>query len=170
MSRVHFVYAFLFTLAILAYDAWKLIAPEDVLTRWKLAALLLIVTTLVWYIAKTPDRQPIVIKSCLYALIMTDLFVAANLVYSERGMASRAAMLFVIPIIVSYTLERASALFAAAALATAAYTFAAVRYFVVHFNEGYKFELYATLAFYSAIFFVVAGLLSSLMMDRARNQ
>ena len=167
---MHFLLAFLFTDSILAYDAWKLIAPEDVLGRWKVAALLLVATTLVWYIAKNANHNPIVYKTALYALILTDLYVAASLVYAERGMASRGVMLFVIPIIISTAFERASAVFATAALATAAYTFMAVRYFVVNFNEGYKIELYATLAFYSALFFVVAGLLSAALHDKARNQ
>ena len=50
-------------------------------------------------------------------------------------------------------------MFGTAALSTAAYIMAATRYFYVNFNEGYKIELYTTLALYSVSFFILAALL-----------
>lgn len=168
IARVHFVYTFAFIVSIMVYDAWNLIAPEDVLGRWKIAAFMLVTTTLVWYAAKSQSQKPVLFNLGIYTLILMDLYVAGSLVYAERGMASRAVMLFVIPIITSVALQRASALFATASLAIATYTFMAVRYFVVNFNEGYKIELYATLGFYCLMFFVIAGALSALMKDASR--
>jgi hypothetical protein len=170
ISRVHFIYAFAFVASILVFDAWDLIAPEDVLGRWKIAAFMIITTTLVWYAAKSQTQKTLLFDLCVYTLILMDLYVAGSLVYAERGMASRAVMLFVIPIITAAALQRASALFATASLAVATYTYMAVKYFVDNFNEGYKIELYATLGFYCLIFYVVAWALSALMLDSSRQK
>lgn len=170
VARMHFVYVAAFVASVIAFDSWKLIAPEDVLGRWKVAAMMLVITTLVWYIVKAASPKNLTYNASVYALILMDLYVAAFLVYAERGMASRAVMLFAIPIIVSVVLRRASALFATASLATAVYSFVVIRYFVVNFNEGYKIELYTTLGFFIAIFFVLAGLLSVLLPDSSRKR
>ena len=167
LARVHFYYVLIFALSIVVYDAWKLIAPQAVLQRWTVTAILLAATAIIWYAARNNTHSQIYYKTLIYALILLDIYVAAFWVYAERGMASRGVALFAVPIIVSAALASRSALFATAALATAAYAFAAVRYFVVNFNEGYKIELYSVIAFYSACFFVLAALLWVVVRSRA---
>ena len=169
LARIHFAYVFIFAISIAAFDAWQLIAPEDVLTRWTMAAIMLVVTTIIWYIARTKPTTPAIYKALVLGLVLVDIAVATTLVYSERGMASRAVALYAVPIVVSAVLMRSSAVFAAASLSTAAYTFAAIRYFVINFNEGYKIELYAIIGFYSAMFFVFAALLSTIIKSKTNN-
>lgn len=158
-ARVHFYYVLAFALAIIIEDAWKLITPKAVLQRWTTLAILLSVTAIVWYAARAQTENSLYYKSLAYILILVDIYVAATSVYAERGMASRSVALFAIPIVVAVVLASRTALFATAALCTAAYSFAAIRYFVVNFNEGYKIELYSVIAFYSACFFILAGLI-----------
>lgn len=160
ITRIHFVYALIYALTIVIYHAWDLITPQAVLQRWTTAAILLIATTIVWYLARVSSSKNITFfRSLTYGLILVDIYVAAFTVYAERGMASRGVALFAVPIIVSAILMSRSALFATAALSVAAYSFMAVRYFVVNFNEGYNVELYSVVAFYSTCFFVFAALL-----------
>ncbi len=166
ISRVHFYYALVFALSIIIGDAWKLITPDAVLQRWTVAATMLVVTTIVWYASRSTPRRDQYYKILAYALILMDIGVAAFMVYAERGMASRGVALFAIPIVVSAVLNTRSAPFATAALSVAAYSFAAVRYFVVNFNEGYKIELYSVIAFYSACFFIIAGLVWAVVQPR----
>lgn len=167
IARVHFWLVGAFAGLIIVYHASKLITPEAVLGRWTTAAIMMAVTTLVWYAARQSSRSGTYYTGLVYILILLDIYVASSLIYAERGMASRAVALYLVPIIVSAALLRPRAIFAAASLSTAAYCLTAIRYFVVNFNEGYMVELYSTLALYSAIFFVVAGLLSIIIRSNS---
>lgn len=158
LARVHFFYVLAFVAAIMIYDSWKLITPEAVLQRWTVATVMLVTTTLVWYSVRKISTIELH-KTFVYVFILLDIVVAMYLTYAERGMASRAVALFAIPIAVAAVLRSRSALFGTALLSTAAYSFAAVKYFVDYFNEGYKIELYGTIGFYSAMFFVLTALL-----------
>ncbi len=159
VARFHFVYVVVLAAQILIYDAWNLVAPEAVMRRWLITALLLTVTAVVWYLAKSKVNSTLAHKALVFALILTDIAVASVSVYTQRGMASRAVMLYTIPIIVSTVLLTRSALFATAALCIAAYLATTVSYFVLNFNEGYKIELYGEVGFYCAVFLIVAALL-----------
>lgn len=159
VSRLHFVYAGLLALQVIIYDAWKLIVPSIVLKRWVIASVLLSVNLVVWFLLRTKQMGLGAIKALLWLLILTDIGVATYSVYIQRGMASRAVILYAIPLLVSAVLMSRAAIFATAALSVAAYTTAAITYFVVNFNEGYKVELYGEIGFYSAVLFLLAGLL-----------
>lgn len=159
LADAHFVYAVVLAGQIMIYDAWKLINPDFVLRRWLITAFLLVVTTCVWLMARLGKRSEGAYKRLVYALILADISVASLNVYTQRGMASRAVMLYAIPLVVSAVLARRTALFATAVLCTAAYTTTAVLYFVLNFNEGYKIELYGEIGFYSIIFLLLASLL-----------
>jgi hypothetical protein len=159
VSRLHFIYAIVLIAQTVIYDAWKLITPDAVLRRWYVTAGLLFVTTVVWYIARNKVQSANVCKLLVAALVLTDIAVASFNVYTQRGMASRAIMLYAIPLIVSAVLMSRSALFATAALSVVAYTTTAVAYFVLNFNEGYKIELYGEVGFYSVMLFLLASML-----------
>lgn len=166
LSRVHFFIVGALALQVLLYDAWKLITPESALQRWTIVLSLLVVVTVVWFLAHNQQSSAATFKRLILVLLIADIAVAAASVYLQRGMASRSVMLFAVPIVSSAVLLNPTAIFATASLSAAAYTAAAVTYFVVHFNEGYKIELYGEVGFYCALFFVLAGLLSVLIRYR----
>jgi hypothetical protein len=91
-----------------------------------------------------------------FTLITTDIFIASFHVYIQRGMASKAVFLYVIPLIVAACLQRKSALIATSLVCIAAYTLSAIAYFVLNFNEGYKLELYGEIGFYSGMLLFVS--------------
>lgn len=155
--KLHIVIGLLFAAQIMAYDAGKLITPELVLKRWFVTSVLVIVAAMCWYIAKLSDT-PKAIHRLAWILIAADLAVASFYVYTTRGMASRAVILFVIPILVAAIIARKGMIYLTAAAAIATYTVTAIAYFVLNFNEGYKLELYGEISFYSAILLVIAGL------------
>ncbi len=159
LSRLHFIYVAVFAVQTIIYDAWNLVTPTAVMDRWLMSGLLLVISTIVWYLAHNTVTGTLGSKALVFLLIVTDIAAASFNVYSQRGMASRAVMLYAIPIAVSAVLASRTALFATAALSAAAYIATAVSYFVLNFNEGYKIELYGEVGFYSVIFFVLAGLL-----------
>jgi hypothetical protein len=163
LSRAHFAYVLILAAQIILYDASKLISPDFVLKRWVVTAGLLVVTTLVWAMAHQTNKTNAWYEKLIYGLILADILVASFSVYTQRGMASRAVLLYIIPIIVAASLGKRVALFGAALLSIAAYTTTAVMYFVLNFNEGYKVELYGEVAFYSAIFLLLASLLSGVI-------
>lgn len=161
--KIHFAMAGLFIAQIILYDASMLINPEAVLDRWFVVSILLLVNGFIWYFVKSKSGDIIPYRALLMSMIMVDLALASFTVYSTRGMASRAVILFVIPIIISGLLKSRSALYATAIASVAVYSLTAIAYFVWNFNEGYKVELYGEIGFYSAIFLVVAALLSKLL-------
>ncbi len=159
ISAIHFAFVFAYIGQIIIYDAWKLITPEVVLERWLIAAMLLIVNTAVWYLARSKETTTGVYKGLAFALITADILMASTNVYIQRGMASRAVALYAIPIIVSAALLSRVALLSTAVLCIAAYTTTAVAYFVLNFNEGYKVELYGEVITYCIYFLLLASLL-----------
>ncbi len=168
VARLHFIYAALFAVQIVIYDAWKLIDPATVLRRWIMTALLLVVTTAVWYLARGKVGDNALYKRLVFALILIDIAVASFSVYTQRGMAARAVMLYIVPLLVATVLKSRSAIFATAALSVAAYTSSAVAYFVLNFNEGYKIELYGEVGFYCVLMFILASFLWSITRPRSR--
>lgn len=162
-TKIHFVFAGLLALQVVLYDAAKLITPSAVLARWQVIALLFVVTTAVWYLAKIRLAHTFGYTMLTMALVVTDILLASQYVYNQRGMASKAVLLYLVAIATVAILRSGSALFATAALCVATYTLTAITYFVVNFNEGYKVELYGELGFYSAMFFVVASMIWAVM-------
>lgn len=169
VSRVHFFFVLAYAVSIVAFDSWNLIPPDGLAQRWTLAAVLLVVNTICWYASRISFNRNLYYQGLAFLLVVADITLAAFTVYAERGMASRAVALFAVPIIISAILLRRSAVFATAALCTAAYSLAAVRYFAAFPSEGYKIELYGVIAFYSAVFFVLAALVTVLVGIRQPN-
>lgn len=169
ISRVHFAYAFIFAVQTVIYDAWNLVTPTAVMNRWIMTALVIAVTTMVGYLAHNTVTNTLGLKTLVWLLILMDVAVASFSVYTQRGMASRAVMLYSVPIIISAVLLSRAALFATATLCAAAYIATAYSYFVLNFNEGYKIELYGEVGFYSALFFVLAALLWVIIRNRKQK-
>jgi hypothetical protein len=159
VSKIHLALVVIYAAQIIAYDASKLITPEALLKRWIAVALLSIVAVAVYYLARSKATTTTIYKLLAWLLILADIAFASFNVYDQRGMASRAVVLFLVPIIVSTILLSRAALFTTAALCTAVYTSAAVAYFVNYFNEGYKIELYGEILFYSGVFAISSALL-----------
>ena len=166
VAHFHFIYVLLFAVQTIVFHASKVITPELVLRRWFAGASLLVVTTVLWYFAKNRITSTRGFKAMIWTLIIADIAFASFNVYTQRGYASKAVVLFVVPIFVSAILVSRSALFASALISIAAYTTTAVLYFVWNFNEGYMSELYGEISFYSALFLLLAGLLWTLVRRR----
>lgn len=158
VSKLQLVFVVLYIAQIIAYDAAKLITPETVLNRWYAAAGLTVVATLVWYVVKTKTTSISQDRLLVWLLIIANILFATYNVYAQRGMASKAIVFFFIPVIISAVLLSRAALFSTAILCIAAYTTAAVAYFVNYFNEGYKIELYGEILFYSSTLILVSAL------------
>lgn len=163
VSRAHFLFLAAYALIIIIFDAAKVITPHMILERWIAFALMLATVTLVWYLAHDRSASALYLKRLTFLLITAGIAMATYNVYAQRGMASRAVMLFAIPIITSAILLSRSAIFAVAAFCATAYVTAAVLYFTLHFNEGYKAELYGEVGFYIAVFFTLASLLATII-------
>lgn len=163
LSAVHFLLLLAVVVQIIVFDAGKLIPPEVVLQRWVATGLLAAVVTGVWYAAHNRLGDEKTLKKLAGILIVSDIAFASFATYSQRGMASRAVVLFIIPIIVAAAINRRTAILATAFLCVAAYMGTCVAYFVLNFNEGYKLELYGETGFYAALFIIIGLLLWSLV-------
>lgn len=166
LGRIHFGLVAAYAGLIIASDSWNLVTRQLTSQRWLMFGMLLIVTTVSWYLSRAADRSTLYYRTLMVLIILADVALATFAIYTERGMSSRGVALYFIPIVSSSLLLRRSAIFGTAALATASYVMAATRYFYVYFNEGYRIELYSTLGFYSACFFVVAAVLWVLTSEK----
>lgn len=159
-TKIHFVLALILVAQTIIYDASQLITPEVVLDRWFVIALLVLINGFIYYFVKSKSGSLLFYKSLLLTMIISDIALASYSVYAGRGYASNGVVLFILPIIISGLMLSRSALFATAVISIAVYTLTAVSYFVFNFNEGYKVELYGEIGLYSALFLVIAGLMS----------
>lgn len=166
VTRIHFAYVGSYIAAIIAFDTWNLISHEGIVWRWKAAAILLVLTTVLWFLAHSKSKAAEYYKVLTLLLIAADIVFAGYNVYWQRGMASKSVALFAVPIITAAVLRSRRLLLATVTLSLAAYSFAAVRYFHLHYGEGFKVELYGEVGFYSALFFVLAWLLLVIIKPR----
>lgn len=165
VNRVLFLFIGIFAGSIVISDAWNLIPPSVVLQRWTLVTLMLIVNGAIWY-AVRQTKSSVLLQSYAWILSVTMIAVATIMVFAQRGMASKAVALYVLPLIVISVLRSRAALLTTAILVFATYSLAVIRYFVTSPGEGYKVELYTELLFYGSFFFVVAGLLYALVVHK----
>lgn len=163
LTRIHFFLVGAFCIYILLSDAWDLITPTAIWWRWIALAIMLTADLLFWYAARRDKAGNLYYKSIIYSIILLDIAFATFAVYTQRGMASRAAILFTLPLVVSSVLLSRRALITTAALSTVAYFLAVLKYYDSNPNEGYLAELYIEVGFYSAILFLLAALLWSLI-------
>lgn len=168
ISRFHFVLCAMLVLQILLFDAFKLIELDSVLKRWVATLALLIVSVVVWYSAKSRSTD-VTYRRLLWLLAVTDITVISYFVYLQRGMASRAVILYVIPLLVLTILAKKSAIIAGSLLAVAGYIAAVISYFVINFNEGYKIELYGEAGFYGGVIVLIGGILWSIIGQQSKD-
>ena len=167
ITRIHFAFIFLYMVTLVAFDSWNLIAHEAVVWRWQAASSLLIVNAICWYVARTTFQGKTPYKLAVMLIVVADiLFISLN-VYWQRGMAGKAVALFAVPILISAILHSRRAILATATLASAAYSYAAVRYFHLNYGEGYKVELYGEIALYCGMFYIFALLLMEIIKPHA---
>jgi hypothetical protein len=163
LAHIHFFYIAAFAASVIVFHASNLVPPDSILERWKWVAFMLSITTVVWYFARQKSDNLTLQKGLVFTLVLMDIGLASFLVYADRGMASLAVALYAVPILTSSALASRSAILATASLSTAAYALVAVKYFVDFFNEGYKAQLYSTVGFYGATFFILAFLLMAVI-------
>ena len=156
---MHFAMLAVYAAYIIASDATHLITPILVYQRWLATALLLSIVALAWYLSRAPKKPANYYRLLMYLIILADITFATFNVYTQRGMAARAVMLYTLPIIISALLLSRVAILLTATICTASYALAAVKYFVDFFNEGYKAELYIEVAFYIACFYILSAVL-----------
>jgi len=169
ISKIHVFIGLFLVGQIVAYDAAKLITPEAVLKRWLFTGGLILVAGTCWYLARLNDTRA-VIRNLTWFLILADLAFASFSVYTQRGMASRAVLLFILPIIVAATMRRLGMIMLTATASAIIYTTTAVAYFVLNFNEGYKIELYGEIGFYAATLLAIGWALWALVRRQASNK
>ncbi len=156
LTNIHYLLAVASIGQLVIFDAGKLIPPEVVLQRWVASGLFVGLITVIWYVSRNRSGQEATLKKLLAGLVAIDIAFASFAVYTQRGMASRAVALYAIAIIVAAAINRRSALIASAILSAAAYITTCVSYFVLHFNEGYKLELYGETGFYAVCMILFA--------------
>lgn len=140
--------------------------PEALTNRWTVVAVALGATTALWLFSRRQGLSDLYYRGIIVLLICVYIGVATFSIYSERGMASNAIILYAIPLVISALTYQARSIFATAALASITYSAAAISYFKHFPSEGYKVELYGQLVFYSLILFLLATLLWVVIRSR----
>lgn len=163
LTNIHMLVIVLIVAQIIIYDAGKLIPPETVLQRWIIVMLFTLCVGLVWHRSRSQNGTKDSLINLTWLLIGSDIALACALVYSQRGMASRAVALYALPLIAVTALQRKRSLLITAMVCAVSYLTTCVAYFVLHFNEGYKLELYGEAGFYALMIMLFAlGLWASI--------
>lgn len=165
VAKIHVLIGLVFAGQIIAYDAAKLITPEIVLKRWVALSIFLLGAFITWYLARLNNSLGVA-RNLVWFLVATDLIFASYMVYSTRGMASKAVFLFILPILVAACLKRKGAIYLVAALSATSYIVTAIAYFALNFNEGYKIELYGEIAFYGTLLIAIGGMAWALVRTK----
>lgn len=163
ISVFHFLLLLGYGIQIILFDSTKVITAEVVLWRWLAAGSLLVITAGVWYLAHNQNNSVSTYKRLIFMLLTADILFASFNVFTQRGMASRAVIIYVLAIITSAILLSRSAIIATSILAAVAYSLTALSYRTLNFNEGYIAEIYGEVLFYCFVFFIFAGLLSAIV-------
>ena len=159
VTRVHFVFIAAFILVTIVFDSWNLYTYSAIKELYTAAAVLLVFNTILWFLARQNYANKSFYVFDVLALVVADIIFASYAVYWQHGLASKSVMLYAIPIVTAATLRSRTTLLTATTVSAAAYTTMAVRYFYTNYGLSYRVELWGTIAFYSAIMFVLALLL-----------
>lgn len=151
------------------YDATKLQTPDIILQRWIVTAIFVFILTIIWYFLRTKVYSLNSVRISAFLLILLDVILASFSVYTQRGMASRAVFLFIIPLLTAAALQTKVAIYGALVLCITAYSTVSITYFVNHFNEGYKAELYGEVGFYSVMMALVAMFLWNMVRTKRKS-
>jgi len=158
ITRTIYFAVAIYALSIIIFDAGNLITREVVIQRWTLASIMLLINTLVWFMASI-DHKHLTNHLAVYILTAGFITFAGYSTYWERGMASTSTLFYVLPLLVIATLKNRHSLIATAVLTAGTYAFAAVKYFNDFFNEGYRIQLWGHIVLYCGMIMVSAWLL-----------
>lgn len=157
VGRLYFWIALAYILLIILYDAFSLITADIVLLRWITAGAFTSLSIVLWLRARQPHMLQRSYQRIIYGYIALGIVFASVNVFMQRGMAAKAVLLYLIPLLVSGLLLKRTMIFAVAGFSIIAYTTVALWYFIANPSEGYKVELYGEIGFYSAMLFIAAG-------------
>lgn len=163
VTRVHFLFIAVYILATIVFDSWNLYTHEAITQLWTAAGVLLVINTVLWFMARQnyPNKSLYVFN--ILALVLADIAFAAYNVYWQQGLASKSVLLFTVPIVTAAVLRSRSIMFGTTTLCAAVYSTVSVRYFFENYGQGYRVELWGTIGLYSAVFFILALLLMILV-------
>ena len=159
VTRVHFIYIAAYILATIIFDSWNLYTHEAVTQLWTAAGILLVINTVLWFLARQTYANKSLYVFNILALVLADIAFATYNVYWQQGLTSKSVLLFTVPIITAAVLRSRSTLLGTTTLCAAAYSTVSVRYFFENYGQGYRVELWGTIGLYSAVFFILALLL-----------
>jgi hypothetical protein len=166
VTRIHFVYIAAYMASIIVFDSWNLFTHPEIGNRWTAAAILLIINTVCWYLARIKFSNDTIYLVLVILIVLADIVFAATNVYWERGLASKAVALFAIPIVTAAVVRSRSTILAAATLSAAAYSTSAIRYYNLHYGESFRIELYGYVGLFCAVFFILAALLMVIVQPK----
>ncbi len=169
VTRVHFVYIAAYILATIVFDSWNLYTHEAVRQLWTAAGILLVINTIIWFLARQNYANKSFYVFNVLALVLADVVFATYNVYWQQGLASKSVILFTVPIVTAAVLRSRSLLLGTTTLCAAAYSTVSVRYFFENYGSGYRVELWGTIGLYSAVFFILALLLMIIIRPTNEN-
>lgn len=168
-ARLGFAFIGIYTFSTAIYQAWRLLTPDVIQTRWIVVLLLMSINTTLWWFSHRPRLRAGYYRGIILMQIAMYLGIATYSIYTERGMASNAIILYAIPLIIVALEYSGKALAFTAGACAVSYAAAAIKYFKDFPSEGYKVELYGGIMFYTGILFVLAALLWVLVRSKSSS-
>jgi signal transduction histidine kinase len=171
LARLRWYY--LGALAIVTVTASSLANTDAVRNREiavTAAGIGLIINTLLWALTKPKNQSLLYYQVIAVAQLTLDVVLAASIIYAQQGLASRATILFAIPIVGAGLLFTQGFAYVTALLSAAGYALALAVY--RHNNPG-VYELHditLPVVFYAAVFLIIAIIVSTHRSRTAGNE
>ncbi len=165
ITKLHLILGVAFAVQLIAYDASKLITPEVIFQRWAVTGLFVALVAVIWTTLRLRVDAAWV-KRLALTLVASDIALASYHIYTQRGMASRAVILYVLGILTAACLHRKAIIYLTSTISVVAYIVTAIAYFTFNFNEGYKIELYGEIGFYSVVLLLTGGMAWALVRQK----
>lgn len=159
VTRTHFFLVGFYLLSVIIFDSWNLYTHQATSQLWTAGGVLLTCIVLLWLVARMKFKNYWIYVAITLALVVVDMLFASYIIWWQHGLASKAVILYAVPIVTAATLRSRSILLAVTTLSAVLYSTTSVRYFYQNYGFSYRVELYGTIGFYSAVMFVLAWLL-----------
>ncbi|MCA9342682.1 hypothetical protein KC950_01560 [Candidatus Saccharibacteria bacterium] len=165
LNIISFCFIIFFSIFLGVNQAWKLQTPDVIKNQW----IALLITATLFLIILILSLKKKASHGYYYSLVFSQIVTytafISYIIYAQRGMASSAIILYVIPILIAALTRASWVVITTSVLAGASYSLSAYKYFADFPSEGYKAELYGQMLFYFLILILIGRLVHIALVE-----
>lgn len=160
--------AFLFFVALFLGigQAWKLQPPDVIQSQWIVFGISSLIFLAIFTLSHKKKSKPSYYYILILGQIINYIVFVSYIIYAQRGMASPAVILYVIPVLFAAATRASWAVITTAFITGISYCLSVYKYFSDFPSEGYKAEMYGRMLFYFLILMLVSRIIHVLISNK----